>query len=42
MISPVTSAEIDELRWVDPTAMTEPAFQLAPLLRDSVFPALAA
>lgn len=42
VISPVASAEIDELRWVHPTAMIEPAFQLAPLLLDSVFPALAA
>lgn len=42
VITPVASAEIVELRWVDPTATTAPEFPLAPLLTDFVFPALAA
>lgn len=42
VITPVASAEIVELRWVDPTAKSKPEFPLAPLLIDFVFPALAA
>ena len=42
VIAPVASAEIVELRWVDPTAATEQDFPLAPLLLEFVFPALAA
>ena len=42
LIAPIASAEIVELRWVDPTAATEPEFPLAPLLLEFVFPALAA
>ncbi|SDO50335.1 8-oxo-dGTP pyrophosphatase MutT, NUDIX family [Cryobacterium flavum] len=42
VITPVASAEIVELRWVDPTATSEPEFPIAPLLTDFVFPSLAA
>ena len=42
LISPAASGEIEELLWVHPTDSTEPAFRLAPLLLDFVFPALAA
>ena len=39
-ISPVASSEIEELRWIHPTDAGEHALRLAPLLRDSVFPAM--
>ena len=42
VIAPIASAEIVELRRVDPTAATDPEFPLAPLLIEFVFPALAA
>ncbi|WP_105036481.1 NUDIX domain-containing protein [Cryobacterium aureum] len=42
VLAPVASAEIVELRWVDPTATTEQDVPLAPLLLEFVFPALAA
>jgi 8-oxo-dGTP diphosphatase len=41
-VSPIASGEIEELRWVHPADSTDPAFLLAPLLLDFVFPALAA
>lgn len=40
VVSPVPDAEIAEVRWVDPAAPGDTA--LAPLLRDHIFPALAA
>jgi len=36
----VASSEIEELRWIHPTDAGEHALRLAPLLRDSVFPAM--
>lgn len=41
-ISPVASGDIEELRGVYPADFAEPAFLLAPLLLNFVFPAFAA